>query len=105
MCLAYSSFDLHPLACLVEPDEELITYEESKVELKFSTFLLFYQKIGGILVFCLGIIFFLFVRLFFYCTEQVVEELQNHVAQEIDVELYRKISIKIKTDNNTNEMI
>ena len=25
MCLAYSSFDLHPLACLVEPDEELIT--------------------------------------------------------------------------------
>ena len=65
MCLAYSSYDLHPLACLVEPDEELITYEESKVELKFSTFLLFYQKIGGILVFCLGIIFFVFVRLFF----------------------------------------
>ena len=75
MCLAYSSYDLHPLACLVEPDEELITYEENKVELKFSTSLLLYQKIGGILVFCLGIIFLAFVRLFLYCTEQIVEEL------------------------------
>ena len=86
MCLAYFSFDLHPLACLVEPDEELITYEESKVELKFSTSLLIYQKIGGILVFCLGIIFLIVVRLFFYCTEQVVKELQGHVGSALEIE-------------------
>ena len=87
MCLAYSSYDMHPLACLVEPDKELITYEESKVELKFSTFLLFYQKLGGILVLSLGIIFFVFVRLFFYCTEQVVKELRGHVGDALQENL------------------
>ena len=86
MCLVYFSFDLHPLACLVEPDEELITYEDSKVELKFSTSLLYYQKIGGILVFCLGIIFLIVVRLFFYCTEQVVKELREHIGDALEIE-------------------
>ena len=83
LCTAYSSFDLHPLACIFEPDEELVTYQvNGKVELKFSTSLLIYQKTGAILVFCLGIAFLIFVRLFFYCTELVVEELWNHVEEE-----------------------
>ena len=84
MCTAYSSFDLHPLACIFEPDEELITYQvNGKVKLKFSASLLIYQKTGAILVFCLGIVF---LRLFFYCTELVVKELQKNVKQEKDNE-------------------
>ena len=79
LCLAYFSFDLHPLACIAEPDEELITYEMSKVELKFSTSLLLYQKIGGISVFFLSIVFLTFVRLFFYYTELVVKDLKKQV--------------------------
>ena len=82
MCLAYFSFDLHPLACLVEPDEELITYKESKVELKISISLLIYQKIGGFLVLFLGPVFLIFAGLFFYYTKQVIKELQKHVTQE-----------------------
>ena len=87
MCTAYSSFDLHPLACIFEPDEELVTYQvNGKVELKFSTTLLIYQKTGAILVFCLGIVFLIFVRLFFYCTELVVEELQKKVKDNEKLE-------------------
>ena len=51
MCLAYLSFDLHPLACIT--DEELITYDHEKnsVELRFSNQLSDYWTAAGYLFF------------------------------------------------------
>ena len=75
MCLAYSSFDLHPIACIAETDREMITYKANKVELKFSASLLTYQKVGAIHVFGLSILFGVCVKLFFYLTQKVVDDI------------------------------
>ena len=82
--LAYFSFDLHPLACISEPDEELIRYnlKANNVQLVFSTSLVFFQKIGGILVLTLSLTYLLFVKLFFWCTEKVVEDIQQYVEEK-----------------------
>ena len=75
MCLAYSSFDLHPIACIAETDREMITYKANKVELNFSASLLTYQKVGAIHVFGLSFLFGICVKLFFYLTQKVVDEM------------------------------
>ena len=80
LCLAYLSFDLHPLACIVDLKEELITYNVNTVELKFSDSLLIFQKVAAILVLILVVMFLIFVKLFFIFSKQVIHELQQHVA-------------------------
>ena len=82
--LAYLSFDLHPLACISEPEEDLITYEENRVELEFSTNLLVCQKVNAILVFILAIIFARCAKWFFSITKEIVFDLQEYVESEKD---------------------
>lgn len=82
LCLSFLSFDLHPLACISEPEEELITYEENRVELKFSTGLLIFQKINAILAAVLAIAFIICAKCFFSITKKIVSDLQEHVEEE-----------------------
>lgn len=97
LCMAYLSFDLHPLACILEPEEELITYKENSVELKFSFSLLIFQKVVAIIVFCLAIGFAICLRLFFYFTKEIIDNLKQHVADEI-----RNCKEKLGTANAIN---
>ena len=80
MCLAYLSFDLHPLACITE--EELITYDFKKnaVELEVSHQLSDYRTSAGYLFLVLGFVFLALVKTFFYCTTLVVEEIQQKLV-------------------------
>ena len=86
MCLAYLTFDLHLLACITEPEEELIIYKANRVELNFSYSLLIYQKVGAILVCILGILFVVLAGIFFYCTEAIINDLEKNHIQEVTCE-------------------
>lgn len=95
MCLGFLSFDLHPLACIAEPNEELITYnyEKGTVELEFSNQLSSYRIAAGCLFLILGITFIICVKLFFYCTNLVVNEMEQQLLEESK-------HFYIKTDEN-----
>ena len=84
LCLAFLSFDLHPLACISEPEEESITYEENRVELQFSTNLLILQKVNAILAAVLAIVFVICAKCFFSVTKKIVSDLQKQVEQEFE---------------------
>ena len=77
LCLAYLSFDLHPLACIGDLKDELITYHANKVKPKFSDSLLIFQKVAAILVFILVVTFVICVKLLFFFSDRVLNELQN----------------------------
>ena len=79
LCLAYLSFDLHPLACITKPVEEIVTYdyETNAVELEFSDKLSTYQRTAGYLCLSLGLAFLVCVKIFFYCTQLIVNDLQQ----------------------------
>ena len=83
LCMAYFSYDLHPLACILEPEEELITYKENSVELKFSFSLLIYQKVVACIVLLLAIVFVICLRFFFYFTKKTIDNLQQEVKHKI----------------------
>ena len=76
LCLAYLSFDLHPLACIGDPKDELITYHANRVKLRFSDSLLIFQKVAAILVFILVVTFVICVKLLFIFSDRVLNELQ-----------------------------
>ena len=82
LCLAYLSFDLHPLACITV--EELITYdyEKNAVELEFSDMLSTYQRTAGYLCLSLGLTFLICVKIFFYCTKLVVNDMQQQLVKK-----------------------
>ena len=81
LCLAYLSFDLHPLACIAE--EEMITYnsEKNAVELEFSDQLSGYRTSAGYLFLFLSIVFLALGKIFFYCTTLVVKEIQKELER------------------------
>ena len=79
LCLAYLSFDLHPLACIGDPKDELITYHANKVKLRFSDSLLIFQKVAAILVYNLVVTFVICVKLLFIFSDQVLNELQKKI--------------------------
>ena len=84
LCLAYLSFDLHPLACITKPVEEIIRYdnETNAVELEFSDKLSTYQRTAGYLCLSLGLTFLVCVKIFFCCTESVVSDLQKLLVKK-----------------------
>ena len=84
LCLSYFSYDLHPLACIEEPGEELITYESNRVELKFPKSLLKYQKAGGILVFLLSIALGVFLYTFYCINNSLVKELKKFINIKVE---------------------
>ena len=77
LCLAYLSFDLHPLACIGDLKDELITYHANRVKLRFSDSLLIFQKVAAILVFILVVTFVICVKLLFIFSDRVLNELQK----------------------------
>ena len=79
LCLAYLSFDLHPLACIGDPKDELITYHANRVKLRFSDSLSIFQKVAAILVFILVVTFVICVKLLFVFSDRVLNELQKSV--------------------------
>ena len=89
LCLICLSFDLHPLACITEFEEDLIAYdpELNRVEIKFSNHLLILQKVAAFLVIFLLITYTACVILFFCCTENVIEELKDKVEKELSQQL------------------
>lgn len=91
LCLAYLSFDLHPAACIAEPNEDLITYKVNRVELEFSHSLLLYQKVGSILVLALIVLFAICVKFFFYFTQKVVEDLKEYLSKSENIEKLQRV--------------
>ena len=57
--LSYLSYDLHPLACVRQPEEVLITYNSTtkKVELEISDKLVIFQIVTGFVILLLVILY------------------------------------------------
>ena len=96
LCLICLSFDLHPLACITKFEEDLVTYdpEVNRVELKFSNHLLILQEVAAFLVIFLLITYTVCVKLFFCCTEKVIEELKDKVKELVDEELNQQPNLE-----------
>ena len=84
--LSYLSYDLHPLACVVGPAEDFISYNATKkrVELKFSSHLRDFQKATGIVVTILAIIFLRLAAFFHWLSLKVVEDIKSKAKIRID---------------------
>ena len=86
--LAYLSYDLHPLACIVQPAEDFISYNATtkRVELNFSNHLRDFQKSAGVIVIVLTLIFFILAWRFYHLSEKVIgclkTEAKNHVDEK-----------------------
>ena len=86
LALSYLSYDLHPLACLRQPEEEFIKYNETtkRVELEFSDRLTTSQKTIGLIVTVLTLMYLLFAWQFTSLSKQVSEGLRSVAGSRID---------------------
>ena len=83
--LSYLSYDLHPLACVSQPKEELIKYNSTtkRVELEFPDKLASFQKDIGITVLILILFYLFFAYLFYRLTEKVISDLRPEAGKSI----------------------
>ena len=83
--LSYLSYDLHPLACISQPKEELIKYNSTtkRVELEFPDKLASFQKDVGISVLILILFYLFFAYLFYRLTEKVISDLRPEAGKSI----------------------
>ena len=83
--LSYLSYDLHPLACISQPKEELIKYNSTtkRVELEFPDKLASFQKDIGITVLILILFYLFFAYLFYRLTEKVISDLRPEAGKSI----------------------
>ena len=95
MGLSYLSYDLHPLACIRQSEEEFIKYNATskRVELKFSDALTDFQKAVGIIVFVLSVLFLALALLFYHLSKCIIHDLNEEAGKHID-EVERLILLK-----------
>ena len=84
--LSYLSYDLHPLACISQPKEELIKYNSTtkRVELEFSDKLPRFQRGVGITVLVLIPLYLFFALLFYLFSKKVISDLKPKAKNIID---------------------
>ena len=76
--LSFLSYNLHPLACIVQPAEDYISYNATtkRVELEFSDHLNNFQKSTGIIAVVLAITFLFLAGCFYRLSEKVIEDIK-----------------------------
>ena len=81
LLIAGLSYDLHPLACMAGPGEDVIEYDAitKTVEIRYSDQLLVAQKIMAIFVLCLATLFAICVIGFLYCNYYIITKLKEQI--------------------------
>ena len=84
--LSFLSYDLHPLACIVQPAEDYISYNATtkRVELEFSDHLSYFQKSAGIVIVVLVITFLILAYCFYRLSEKVIEDIKAKAKIFVD---------------------
>lgn len=84
--LSFLSYDLHPLACMVRPAEDFISYNATtkRVDLEFSNHLRDFQKSAAIIVIVLSVVFLLIALSFHHLSNKVIEYLKAEVKKCIN---------------------
>ena len=84
--LSFLSYDLHPLACIVQPAEDYISYNATtkRVELEFSDHLSNFQKSAGSIVVVLAITFLLLAGCFYRLSIKVIEDIKAKAKIFVD---------------------
>ena len=84
--LSYLSYDLHPLACLRQPEEEFIKYNATtkRVELEFSDGLTYFQKVAALIVFVMVVLYALLAYWFYVLSERITKSLKSKAGDHID---------------------
>ena len=90
MALSYLSYDLHPLTCLTTPGEDVITYKNERVEIKFPRPILNFQIVAVSLVFGISLLFLGLVIAFYRLTCKMVEKIyddhKDYIASKIEAQ-------------------
>ena len=84
--LSFLSYDLHPLACIVQPAEEFISYNKTskRVEFDFSNHLRDFQKSAGIIVVLLSGAFLILAGCFYYLSNKVIDCIETEAKNRIN---------------------
>ena len=84
--LSYLSYDLHPLACVSQPEEARISYNSTtkRVELEFSDELANFQKAMGVVVIILVIMYLILAYRFYLLSKEVIRDLKTEAGNAID---------------------
>ena len=95
--LAFTSYDLHALSCIVEPSEEFINYDPSTntVELRYSDNILWFRRIivGFIILFSLVLL--INAGCFYLCNSIII----NNLKPRVNIYLNEMVN-RISTDQN-----
>lgn len=79
MASSYLTYDVHPLACLALSSQESIEYEGTKVTIKVPYGLFIYQTVAAFFSLLFIGVFLFFAYLFYFCTNQIVDTLNDSV--------------------------
>ena len=84
--LFYLSYDLHPLACVSQPEEAHITYNSTtkRVKLEISDELLIFQKVTGFFVFSLVLLHLFLAHRFYRLSKAVISDLKPIARKRIE---------------------
>ena len=84
--LSYLSYDLHPLACVSQPEEAHITYNSTtkRVELEFSDELASFQKAIGAIVVILVVLYLILAYQFYHLSKEVTSHLKSEAEKLIE---------------------
>ena len=101
--LSYLSYDLHPLACVSQPEEAHITYNSTtkRVELEFSDELASFQKAIGVIVVILVVLYLILAYQFYHLSKEVTS---HHYLKSEAENLILKIE-KSRTQTMTTQTV
>ena len=100
--LSFLSYDLHPLACIVQPAEDYFFYNATtkRVKLEFSDHLSYFQKSAGGIVVVLAITFLLLAYCFYRLSKKLIEDMKPKAKSFIDKKI-KQPEMTLLEFNNT----
>ena len=90
MMFSCLSYNLHPLTCITKPGNDVISYKNERVEIRFPESILTFQKVALCIVLCLLVLFVGLATRFYYLTKTMVnnllEDKRDYIKSEIDMQ-------------------
>ena len=86
MAILYLSYDIHPMECIVHPEDHVVTYNATtgEVVLEFSIQLQNLQSTAGFIVIVLNMILLCLAYLFYLLSKRVIEDIKSLAKFRID---------------------
>jgi len=85
MFLAFITYDLHPISCMLEPGDDFIDYDSTTetVQIQFTDNVVRFQRVMAYLIIVIVITFTLNVVAFFWLNIWIVNSLKEQVSKEL----------------------